>query len=559
MGPNPPGHPLIGDLFNAILGSCVNSYQRLTSDEQSRRLRSESERFFLWGDGVSAANGQLDKALPTSSELYQTVLSALYQLGKVIDVDLVQVIATSQPTNAATDTRELRLLLEEARAILGTPNATEVSESLSDDENGPCSLEDILDDMVTYIDCLMDLSPPLENIIIYPESIRSESTSIEPAIVELNERKPPRTRPTPSGSSISSYRTYVGLEIPRLSAPTMPVDGNPLYFEIDDSGLPHFQVTITLFEGAPRERVVHLGPWEVQESNERRVIWQGANQNEILEHYFPSNDPSDVHPHTLHARHRPYNEPVDMEQYLTFQEPHRIRHINGEGVCIHDEFINVKYEFSSAESSMQFQEDVRRKDLVDFYDTDVVWTNIHGRTDSFGNVRGVATVQRLKLWRDRATSLYSLSIHQNKANRQYRDYNLGDFHVEISHRDDKANRLRLRALHQDGDNGRRPITANWLQPRRSSEASESRLRRQSTDSSIRYLAIQFSERAAYRRFIETWETCQSPDSLSNQLQLPLRGVMATFLTQEQPQRGTMNLSPGPSNLTEAKESSGRQE
>lgn len=183
-----------------------------------------------------------------------------------------------------------------------------------------------------------------------------------------------------------------------------------------------------------------------------------------------------------------------MERYLTFQEPHRIRHINGEGVCIHDEFISVKYEFSSVESSMQFQEDARRKDLVDFYDTDVVWTNIHGRTDSFGNVRGVATIQRLKLWRDRFTSLYSLSIHQNKANRQYRDYNLGDFHVEISHRDDRAKRLRLRALLQDGDNGRRPITTNQLQlGRRGNEVSESRLPIQSTDS-IRYLAIQFSER-----------------------------------------------------------------
>ncbi|KAJ4226360.1 hypothetical protein NW759_004947 [Fusarium solani] len=382
MGSDPPD-ALIGNLFNVILGSIVNAHRKLTSTEQSRRLRSESERFFLWGDGVSAANGQLDKALPPSSELYQTVLSALYELGKVIDVDLAQVIAPARPADPA-DTRDLRLLLEEARAILGAPNATEDFESLSDDENIPYSLGDVLDDMATYIDCLMDLSSPLENILLYPESIRSESTSIEPAIVDFNDMKPTH----PSGSFISSYRTYVGVEMPRLSSPTMPVDGNPLYLETDDSGLPHFQATITLFEGTPRERVVHLGPWEVQESNERRVIWQGANQNEILEHYFPSNDPSDVHPHTLHARHRPYNEPVDMERYLTFQEPHRIRHINGEGVCIHDEFISVKYEFSSVESSMQFQEDARRKDLVDFYDTDVVWTNIHGRTDSFGNARG---------------------------------------------------------------------------------------------------------------------------------------------------------------------------
>ncbi|KAI8685447.1 hypothetical protein NCS55_00217100 [Fusarium keratoplasticum] len=535
MGPNPSSHPLIDNLFNTILDSCVNAHQRLTPDEQSRRLRSESERLFLWGDGVSAANGQLDKALSTSSELYQTVLSALYELGKVIDVDLAQVIPTSQPANPATDTRELRLLLEEAGAVLGAPNATEDSESLSDDENGPYSLEDVLDDMATYIDCLMDLSSPLQNIIVYPES-----TSIEPAIAEFNEMKPARTRPPPSYSSINSYRTYVGVGMHR--------------------GLPHFQATITLFEGTPRERVVHLGPWEVQsESNERRVIWQGVNQNEVLEHYLPSNEPSDLHPHTLHNRHRPYNEPADMERYLTFREPHRIRYINDKGVCIHDESINVKYEFSSVESSMQFQEDLRRKDLVDFYDTDVVWTNIHGRTDSFGNVRGVATLQRLKLWRDRLTGLYSLSIYQNKVDRQYRDYILEDFQPGIRYIDDRAKELRLEALRQAGDNGRQPVTVNPLRlRRRGSEASESRLQRRSTDS-IRYLAIKFSERTAYRRFIETWETFQNPDSRPNQLQLPLRGIMPTYLTQEQPQRGTMNLSPGPSNLTEATESSGRQE
>ncbi|EEU40662.1 uncharacterized protein NECHADRAFT_32302, partial [Fusarium vanettenii 77-13-4] len=248
-----------------------------------------------------------------------------------------------------------------------------------------------------------------------------------------------------------------------------------------------------LFKGTPRECVVHLGPWEVQESKERRVIWQGANQNETLEHYFPSSEPSDLHPHTLHNRHRPYNDPADVERYITFQEPHRIRYINNEGVCMHDEFMDVKYEFSSAESSVQFQGDLRRKDLVDFYDTDVVWTNIHGRTNSFGNVRGVATLQRLKLWRDRLNGLYSLSIHQNNASRQYVNYNLEDFRA-VTMPSDRAKKLRLEALHQDDDNGRRPVTENRRQlGRRGSEASESRLQRRPTDN-IRYLAIQFSER-----------------------------------------------------------------
>ncbi|UPK96270.1 hypothetical protein LCI18_007205 [Fusarium solani-melongenae] len=550
MEPDPPDHPplgLIGNLFNTILESCVNACQRLTSTEQSRRLRSESERFFLWGDGVSVTDGQLDKALATSSELYQTTLSALYELGSIINDDLVRAAAPTGPVNHLAGSRELRLLLREASAILDTSNATGDSEGLSDDENGPHSLEDVLDDMVTYIDCLMDLSLALESTLAY-----SESGSIEPAVVELGEMVSTHTYSTPPNSIISSYRS---LGIRTLSSSTMPDDGNAIYLGIDDGGLPGSQATIALFGGTSRERVVHLGPWEVQESNPRRVIWQGTYQNDVLEHYFPSNEPSDVYPHTLHARHHPYHhsKPVDLERYVIFLEPHRIRYINNEGVCMHDESVNVKYEFTSVESSIQFQGDLRRKDLVDFYDMDVVWTNINRRTDSFGNIKGVATTQRLKLWRDRWTCLYSLSIHQNKVDRQYRDYILGDFQREIRHRDDRAKQIRLEALRKDSDSGRRLTTTNQLQlRRRSSETSESRLPIRSTDS-IRYLAIQFSERAAYRRFIETWGSCQSPDGLSNQLQLPIRGVIPTYLTQEQPQRGTVNLGPGPSNLTEATE------
>ncbi|KAI8723137.1 hypothetical protein NCS52_00168800 [Fusarium sp. LHS14.1] len=532
MEPNPPDHPLIDSLFNAILDSCVNAYQRLKPDEQSRRLRSESERLFLWGDGVSA-NGQLSEALPMSSELYQTVLSALYELGKVVDVDLAQVISASRPNDPAADTRELRLLLETAGVILGVPNATEDFESLSDDENGPSKLEDVLDDMAIYINCLMDLSSTLQNVLAYPESI-----SIEPAIIELNEMKPARTSPPRRLTFGNSNRSYVGLERPHR--------------------LPHLQATITLFEGTPRELVVHLGPWEVQESNERRVIWQGVNQDEVLEHYFPSSEPSDLHPHTLHNRHRPYNDPADMERYITFREPHRIRYITGDGVCIHDELIEMKYEFSSAESSVQFQGDLRRKDLVDFYDADVVWTNIHGRTNSFGNVRGVATLQRLKLWRDRLTGLYSLSINQNNASRQYVDYYLKDFHA-VGIPEDRARELQLETLRQNNDKGHRPVTANRLQlGKRGSEASESRLQRRSTDN-IRYLAIKFSERAAFRQFIKTWQICKNPDNLSNQPQLSLGEPMPAYLAPEQLPRDAMSSTPGPSNLTETTGSSGRQE
>jgi hypothetical protein len=55
-----------------------------------------------------------------------------------------------------------------------------------------------------------------------------------------------------------------------------------------DLGPPGFQATIILFQDTPDERVVYLGPWEVVGSEQRRVLWQGSYQNELLEHYCAS-------------------------------------------------------------------------------------------------------------------------------------------------------------------------------------------------------------------------------------------------------------------------------
>ncbi|KAJ4295750.1 hypothetical protein N0V88_004452 [Collariella sp. IMI 366227] len=59
-----------------------------------------------------------------------------------------------------------------------------------------------------------------------------------------------------------------------------------------------------------------------------------------------------------------------MELYLTFLEPHRIRYITSSGI-VHDEYIEVRYEFTTIESSIQLQGDIRRRDLVDWFDVDV--------------------------------------------------------------------------------------------------------------------------------------------------------------------------------------------
>ncbi|KAM0423019.1 hypothetical protein ACHAPD_001489 [Fusarium lateritium] len=143
-----------------------------------------------------------------------------------------------------------------------------------------------------------------------------------------------------------------------------------------------------------------------------------------------------------------------MERYLTFQEPHRVRYTTDEGVCIHDQYVTIRYEFTTVESSIQFQGDLRRKDLIDFFDADVVWTNVHGRTDGFGKVKGIGAIQRLKLWRDRYTTFHSLSVFANKTDGQYREYDIHCFDGELRGRDDRAKQLRLSA------SGRRPSSGD---------------------------------------------------------------------------------------------------
>lgn len=174
----------------------------------------------------------------------------------------------------------------------------------------------------------------------------------------------------------------------------------------------------------------------------------------------PTDIPSDIHPHTLHSRHRQFNDPSDVERFLSFNEHHRVRYTSGDGVCIHDGFISVKYEFTSVDASTQFQGDLRKKDLVAFYDVDVVWSNLQSRTDSFGKVKGIGAIQRLKLWRDRYTTFHSLSVFANKTDHQYREYDIHNFDGELRNRDDRAKTLRL-SVH-----GRRGSVPEEAPPRR---------------------------------------------------------------------------------------------
>lgn len=193
-----------------------------------------------------------------------------------------------------------------------------------------------------------------------------------------------------------------------------------------------------------------------------------------------------------------------MERYLTFTEPHRIRYTTDEGVCIHDQYVPVRYEFTAVEGSLQFQGDLRRRDMINYFDVDVAWTNVHGRTDGFGKVKGIGAIQRLKMWRDRYTTFHSISVLANKTDGQYREYDVHVFEGELRGRDDRAKQLRLsvrsrRGSAPDDNPQRRPSFAQRLRPRVRSTGHAGQDNSEppspsQTSVDIRYLSLQFSSR-----------------------------------------------------------------
>jgi hypothetical protein len=243
----------------------------------------------------------------------------------------------------------------------------------------------------------------------------------------------------------------------------------------------------------------------------------------------PSDDPSELFPYTLHAQHRRFGDPRELELYLTFLEPHRIRYTTTDGI-VHDEYIEVKYEFTTIEGSIQLQSDIRRRDLIDWFDVDVVWSDRERRTDSYGNVRGLGTIQRIKLWRDRYSTFHYLTFYANHR-RRWKEYLLDDFDTELRQRDDRHRRLQLGARgarrgsasessqSQRGNRERRfsatsifrssqrnpPVNGNASS---SSSAAQSAL-------DIRYLGIQFSRNANIQAGSDgkCTATCFSPTAL----------------------------------------------
>jgi hypothetical protein len=164
--PSKSGAGFFAKLFTTINSAMVSliSVLSMTKGEAHQRCRNEFERFFLWGQGLSIVDGDLDEVLAHSKELHFRVLSLLLHLGTVVLQGLSRdPVPTSQVLIEQCD--DLRTLLDTTETMLQGPEPDEFTRPYTPSESDASEYEvtEILEEISIYIDCLLDLSPSLDN------------------------------------------------------------------------------------------------------------------------------------------------------------------------------------------------------------------------------------------------------------------------------------------------------------------------------------------------------------------------------------------------------------
>lgn len=156
-------------IFQGFSSFCkeISTLNPSATKQQESRCRDELERLFLWADGVSIQNGNLDKALSRSSALRSSVISILFELGNAVCNDLCKPIHTSGDFTVQFDEQQRKatdLLQRTAGASLQEYSQAPhlVGEATYGSESFQPDLDDVLDNIATFNGCLMDLSLALE-------------------------------------------------------------------------------------------------------------------------------------------------------------------------------------------------------------------------------------------------------------------------------------------------------------------------------------------------------------------------------------------------------------
>lgn len=188
--PAPPKSAgFVAKMFTTISAAMASLPAVLSDGGHQKNCRNELERFFLWGQGLSVVDGSLDEVLAHSKELHFRVLSLLSQLGAVVLHSLSRHAVSASKT--LTDQRDdLRNLLDATETMLQESDSERLwPDTLSDYADSDYGVKGALADITTYVDCLLDLAPSLDNpaLDIQFESSGETSTLDKESFVASNE------------------------------------------------------------------------------------------------------------------------------------------------------------------------------------------------------------------------------------------------------------------------------------------------------------------------------------------------------------------------------------
>ncbi|OIW27270.1 hypothetical protein CONLIGDRAFT_671086 [Coniochaeta ligniaria NRRL 30616] len=165
------GKPIIADLFEATSRLLISVSRYLTTSgleyelesgnstghSLGERMKSETERFYLWGFDMSVGNGLLDAAVSRKDEVREAIVATLYDLGY-----LLLIAARQETLQYCSSCRLARDQLEHVLdcvgceySHLGDLSSHDEEESEEDDSY---DLNDLPDQVETYIICLLDIS-----------------------------------------------------------------------------------------------------------------------------------------------------------------------------------------------------------------------------------------------------------------------------------------------------------------------------------------------------------------------------------------------------------------
>lgn len=182
-------HHVIAGLFEAISKLLIIITRLVTTSAQEfrlptrasagERMKNEAERFYLWGFDMSISNGLFDTAVSHQVEGRNAIVRTLFGLANVLLLAAGQDPLQSY-SSCQVATRELMHVLRQMGHDPMEFFELDTHLGAEDEEGDENDLDDLPDEVDTYIDCLLDISMAMGDL--FGDSIQSPMDMVDGSI-----------------------------------------------------------------------------------------------------------------------------------------------------------------------------------------------------------------------------------------------------------------------------------------------------------------------------------------------------------------------------------------